>query len=48
MVVWLWEFIEPIIVAGRGLYDQPKTLEWYEYLYKELVKYREKHPELEA
>jgi hypothetical protein len=36
MVVWLWEIIEPVIIASRELYDQPKSLEWYEYLYKEL------------
>ena len=45
MVIWQWEIIEPVITAGRELYGQPKTLEWYEYLYKELIKYRDEHPE---
>jgi hypothetical protein len=45
MVIWLWEIIEPVIIAGRELYGQPKTLEWYEYLHKELIKYKEEHPE---
>jgi hypothetical protein len=48
MVIWLWEIIEPVIIAGRELFDQPESLEWYEYLYKELVKYRDEHPELKT
>ncbi len=40
MVIWQWEIIEPVITAGRELYGQPKTLEWYEYLHKELIKYK--------
>jgi len=45
MVIWLWEIIEPVISAGRELYGQPKTLEWYEHLYNELTKHVEEHRE---
>lgn len=48
MVIWLWEIIEPVILVGRELYNQPKTLEWYEYLYNEIMKYIAKHPELKT
>jgi hypothetical protein len=46
MAIWLWEIIQPVIIAGRELYNQPKSLEWCEYLYSELIKYRDQHPEL--
>lgn len=48
MVIWLYEIIEPVITAGRESYGQPKSLEWYEYLYNELKKYHGEHQELKA
>ena len=43
MVIWLWEIIEPVITVGRELYGQPRSLEWYEYLYKEMKKHIQEH-----
>lgn len=36
MVIWLWEILEPIIVEERKLFNQPKSLEWFEYLYNQI------------
>jgi len=36
MVIWLWEILEPIFVEERKLFNQPKSLEWFEYLYNQI------------
>jgi hypothetical protein len=36
MAIWVWDILEPIIVQERILFDQPKSLEWFEYLYRQL------------
>jgi hypothetical protein len=41
-----WEKIEPIIEDWRELYNFPRMLSDTEYLYNEMQKYIEKHPEL--
>jgi len=41
MVIWLWEILGPIIVESRTRYNQPESLEWFEYLYNEIQKCRE-------
>ena len=40
MVIWLWEILRPIIIGSRIRYNQPESLEWFEYLYNEIIKYR--------
>jgi hypothetical protein len=41
MVIWLWEILRPIIVESRTRYNQPESLEWFEYLYNEIQTFRE-------
>jgi len=41
MVIWLWEIMRPIIVESRTRYNQPESLEWFEYLYNEIQTFRE-------
>ena len=36
MVIWLWEIMKPIVEGERKSYNQPKSLEWFEYLYNEM------------
>ena len=38
MVIWLWEKMKPYIEGGRKEWNQPKSLEWFEYLYNEMKK----------
>ena len=38
MVIWLWEIMKPIVEGERRSYNQPKSLEWFEYLYNEVKK----------
>jgi len=38
MIPWMWEILEPIIQAEREHYGQPRSLEWFEYLYNEMRK----------
>ena len=38
MVIWLWEILKPIVEAERKATNQPKSLEWFEYLYNEMKK----------
>jgi len=38
MVIWLWEKIKPIVEGAREQFNQPKSLEWFEYLYNEIKK----------
>ena len=40
-VVWLWDKLGPIFLAGRKIYNQPRSLEWFEYLYNEMKKHQE-------
>jgi hypothetical protein len=41
MVIWLWEIMKPIVEGERRSYNQPKSLEWFEYLYNEMKKRRQ-------
>lgn len=38
MIPWLWEILEPLIKAEREHFGQPRSLEWFEYLYNEWKK----------
>ena len=38
MVIWLWEIMKPIVEGERKQFNQPKSLEWFEYLYNEMKK----------
>jgi len=38
MVIWLWEMMKPIVEGERKQFNQPKSLEWFEYLYNEIKK----------
>jgi len=47
-LVPIWEKWEPMIMRYRELYNQPTAWEGAEYLYKELIRYIEEHPELKT
>ena len=47
MVINMWEKLEPVIEEYR-LYTRPRMASESEYLYNELMKYLEKHPELKT
>jgi hypothetical protein len=38
MVTWLWEIMKPMVEGARKQFNQPKSLEWFEYLYNEVKK----------
>jgi hypothetical protein len=38
MVIWMWEILKPIVEGERKDYNQPRSLEWFEYLYNEMKK----------
>ena len=42
----LWEKLAPVIYNGRKRNNYPRMLSEFEYLYDELMKYLEEHPEL--
>jgi len=41
-----WEKMGPIEKETRKRWNSPRTFDDFEYLYKELIKYNEQHPEL--
>ena len=41
IVIWIWEKLEPFILSGREVFDQPKSMEWFEYLYNQIKPLRE-------
>jgi hypothetical protein len=41
-----WEKMGPIEKESRKRFDAPRTFDDFEYLYNELIKYNEQHPEL--
>ncbi len=43
-----WEQVEPIVEEGREHWYGPGWIKDIEYLYNELMKYAEEHPELET
>jgi hypothetical protein len=43
-----WSKIEPVVDEARELYDDPGAFGQAEYLYNELMKYLEDHPELKT
>ena len=43
LVIWLWEILGPIIKESRIRYNQPESLEWFQYLYEEIIKYRKEN-----
>ena len=45
IIIWMWEKLEPYILWERKFFDQPKSLEWFEFLYKQVKPMAEKHPE---
>jgi hypothetical protein len=38
MVISLWEILKPIIEGMKKQSEQPRSLEWFEYLYDEMKK----------
>jgi len=46
MTRMLWEKIQPFVVIHRKTVNLPRWISEYEYLYNELMKYHEEHPEL--
>ena len=38
MTIWIWEVLKPVVEGGRKQFNQPKSLEWFEYLYNEIKK----------
>jgi len=42
----LWEKFTPLITYMRELLEQPRIASEWEYLYNELMKYMEEHPEI--
>ena len=43
-----WEKIAPVVYEGRKRMNYPRMLSEFEYLYDELMKYLEEHPELKT
>jgi len=43
-----WEKIGPFEIESRKRLNQPRAWDDFEYLYNELMKYMEEHPELKA
>ena len=41
MVIWIWEKIKPWVEGERKQFNQPRSLEWFEYLYNEMRPLRE-------
>jgi hypothetical protein len=48
MTTRYWERIAPIVYEGRKRNNYPRFLSEFEYLYDELVKYLDEHPELKT
>jgi hypothetical protein len=44
----LWERLAPVVYESRKRYNYPRMLSEFEYLYDELMKYIEEHPELKT
>jgi len=44
----LWEKIAPVVYESRKRMNYPRMLSEFEYLYDELMKYIEEHPELKT
>ena len=44
----LWEKLAPVVYEGRKRHNYPRMLSEFEYLYDELMKYVEEHPELKT
>ena len=38
MVIWMWEILKPMVEGQRRHFNQPRSLEWFEYLYNEMKK----------
>jgi hypothetical protein len=43
-----WEKLEPMVEEGREYFNYPRFVSETEYLYNELMKYIEEHPELKT
>ena len=48
LTLQFWEKIRPAILEAREVEQSPRILSEFEYLYEELMKYIEKHPELKT
>jgi hypothetical protein len=48
VAVRFWEKWGPIEVELRGILNNPRRSEYVEYLYNEIIKYLEEHPELKT
>ncbi len=44
----IWEKLEPVVEEYREYYNYPRWVSEYEYLYNELMKHLEEHPELKT
>jgi hypothetical protein len=41
IIIWIWEKLEPFIQWGREIFDQLKSMEWFESLYNQIKPLRE-------
>ena len=48
MTTRYWEKLAPIVYEGRKRNNYPRMLSEFEYLYDELIKYLDEHPELKT
>jgi hypothetical protein len=46
IVIWMWEKVEPFIQWEREIFDQPKSMEWFELLYHQVKSMSEGHQKL--
>ncbi len=46
-IIWWWEKYEPFIMEFRKELDFPRAMIEMEYLYNEVMRYAEEHPELQ-
>jgi hypothetical protein len=38
MAIWMWEILKLWVEGERKTFNQPRSLEWFEYLYNEMKK----------
>ncbi len=45
-IIWVWEKFGPMFIETRARNSNPYILTDFEYIYNEIIKYREGHPEI--
>jgi hypothetical protein len=48
IIIWMWEKVEPFIKWERETFNQPKSMEWFEFLYDKVKPMTDEHPELKT